>query len=56
MMDTFDPNLVARGYAIFGHGIAENSERYKWMTEQEQRRIENEINRSKALIYPVGRR
>jgi hypothetical protein len=51
-----DPELEARAAARFGTGISQSGDREQWMAEQEQRAIENEINRSKALVYPVGGR
>ena len=53
----YSPQLEARANAIFGKGnIGNEAARQRWMAEQEQRAIENEINRSKALVYPVGGR
>jgi hypothetical protein len=52
----YSAQLEARADAMFGHGQVVAPERQKWMADQEQRAIENEINRSKALLYPVGGR
>jgi hypothetical protein len=53
----YSPQLEARANAIFGKGnIGNEPARQQWMADQEQRAIENEINRSKALFYPVGGR
>jgi hypothetical protein len=53
----YSPQLEARAHAIFGKGnVGNESARQRWMADKEQRAIENEINRSKALLYPVGGR
>jgi hypothetical protein len=52
----YDPQLIARSYARFGHGVAENPARQQWMADQEQRAIANDINRTKPLMYPVSGR
>jgi hypothetical protein len=51
-----DPELEARAAARFGTGISQMGDREQWMAEQEQRAIENDINRSKPLMYPVSGR
>jgi hypothetical protein len=48
-----------RSYAMFpgAYLLAEqNAKREAWLAEQEQKAIENEINRSKPLLFPVGGR
>jgi hypothetical protein len=52
----YDPLLIARSYARFGHGVAENPARQQWMADQEQRAIANDINRTKPLVYPISGR
>jgi hypothetical protein len=52
----FAPELEARADRMFGKGKVYDPARIQWMAEQEQRAIANEINRSKALVYPVGGR
>lgn len=47
----YSEKLEARSHNMFGYNREE--ERQKWMAEQEQREIANEINRSKPLIYPA---
>jgi hypothetical protein len=51
----YSPQLEARSRKIF-QSVGEERQRQQWMADQEQRAIENEINRSKALLYPVGGR
>jgi hypothetical protein len=53
ILSGYDPQLIARSYARFGHGAAEEPDRQQWMADQEQRAIANGINRSKPLMYPV---
>jgi hypothetical protein len=53
----YSPQLEARSHKIFGWGnVSTEPQRQQWMADQEQRAIENEINRTKALVYPVGAR
>jgi hypothetical protein len=47
--------LEARSRKIFPLNTQE-AERQQWMSDQEQRAIANDINRSKALIYPMSGR
>jgi hypothetical protein len=51
----YSPQLEARARRLFP-GMLADRQRQLWMADQEQRAIENEINRSKALVYPVGGR
>jgi hypothetical protein len=51
----FGARPEARSRAMFP-AIGQERERVEWMTKQEQRSIEHEINRTKALVYPVGAR
>jgi hypothetical protein len=50
----YGSELEARAQKIFGLG--QTREREEWMADQKQRAIENEINRTKPLVYPVGGR
>jgi hypothetical protein len=52
----FDPELEARADRMFGKGKVYDPARIQWMAGQEQRAIENDINRTKPLVYPVGGR
>jgi hypothetical protein len=58
----YDPDLVEVAKGIFGPYISSSneSERQRWLYEEQkardQRRINNEINKSKPLIYPVNSR
>jgi hypothetical protein len=53
----YSPQLEARSLRIFGQGnVANEPRRQQWMADQEQQAIANEINRSKALLYPVSGR
>jgi hypothetical protein len=53
----YSPQLKARANAIFGKGnVGNESARQRWMADQEQRAIANEINRTKPLLYPVSGR
>jgi hypothetical protein len=52
-LGSYAPILEARSRRIFT-GSHQESARQRWMAEQEQRMIENEINRSKPLLYPVN--
>jgi hypothetical protein len=53
----YSPQLEARANAIFGKGnVGNESARQRWMADQEQRAIANEINRTKPLLYPVSGR
>jgi hypothetical protein len=47
--------LEARSRKIFPLNTQE-AERQQWMPDQEQRAIANDINRSKALLYPASGR
>jgi hypothetical protein len=52
----YSAQLEARSMRIFPLPSQE-PQRQQWMADQEQKGIENEINRSKPLLYPVsGRR
>jgi hypothetical protein len=51
----YSPQLEARSRKIFPD-VGRESERQQWMADQEQRAIANDINRSKALLYPVSGR
>lgn len=55
----FDPNtddeVIYRSHRIFPDGQNESA-RQQWIVAQKQRAIANEINRTKALIYPVNGR
>ena len=51
----YGPLLEARSRKIFPLNTQE-AERQQWMADQEQRAIANDINRSKALIYPMSGR
>lgn len=51
----YSPQLEIRSRRIFP-GVSQERQRQLWMAEQEQRAIENEINRSKPLRYPVDSR
>ncbi len=47
--------LEERSRGIFPW-ISQEEQRQRWMAEQEQRAIANEINRTKSLPYPVSGR
>jgi hypothetical protein len=52
----YSAQLEARSMKIFP-SPSQEPQRQQWMADQEQKSIENEINRSKPLIFPVsGRR
>jgi hypothetical protein len=51
----YSPQIEARGWRMFP-SADQNEERERWMTEQEQRAIANDINRAKPLLYPVSGR
>jgi hypothetical protein len=51
----YSPQLEARSRKIFPD-VGREPERQQWMADQEQRAIANDINRSKALLYPVSGR
>jgi hypothetical protein len=50
----YGPELEARAQRMFG--LSQTREKEEWMADQEQRAIENKINRTKPLVYPVGAR
>jgi hypothetical protein len=50
----YSAKLEARALKIFGYNREE--ERQRWMAEQEQREIANQINASKPLLVPVNSR
>jgi hypothetical protein len=50
----YDTDIEARSRQIFP-SISQDSQRNQWVADHEQKGIENEINRSKPLIFPVSR-
>jgi hypothetical protein len=51
----YSPQIEARAWRMFP-SADQNEERERWMAEQEQRAIANDINRTKPLMYPVSGR
>jgi hypothetical protein len=51
--DTYDPVLRRRALELYP---SDRQARLLWMAAQEQQAIQNQINNSKPLIYPVGNR
>jgi hypothetical protein len=48
----YSSKLEARSFKIFGYSREE--ERQRWMAEQEEREIADQINASKPLLFPVS--
>jgi hypothetical protein len=53
-LDRYDEVLEDRATRMFG--LADSREKLQGLADQEQRAIENEINRTKPLVYPMGAR
>jgi hypothetical protein len=49
----YSPQIEARAWRMFP-SADQKEERERWMAEQEQRAIANDINSTKPLMYPVS--